>query len=316
VPPYWENTILAPSGPLDGDMVIDNLPVGSVFAFLWNLLVSVSFQFVGFLLTYLLHTTHASKYGSRAGLGVTLIQYGFYLRSAEAQVPIADDSNPLWGWPDVNENGEHGAGAAGTRTAAGMMKRAVPIVARGVVRAIAAYNNGTASVPSNAGPLGPFTTSAENKEPPSPTIPANPSSSNSFTPNDWLSFMLMTMGWFLLITSFLGYWRVKRWERGVQRSVQVNVEREPTPEDLARNVQVLRSLEQAFGISWDAERRAGIGVAPAAAEPQRPVGDGGLFGLHAALNAPTSAPEASNDTAEPVEHTTRQGTRRLFRIQF
>lgn len=296
-------------------MVIDNLPVGSVFAFLWNLLVSVSFQFVGFLLTYLLHTTHASKYGSRAGLGVTLIQYGFYMRSAEAQVPLADDGNSLWGWPDPNENG-----AAGTRTAARMMKQAIPIVARRVVRAVTVYNNGTASVPSNVGPLGPFSTSAEDKGHPSPTIPANPSSSNSFTPNDWLSFILMTMGWFLLITSFLGFWRVKRWERGVQRSVQVNVEREPSPEDLARNVQVLRNLEQAFGISWDAERRAGIGVTPAVAEPpQRTVGDGGLFGLHTALNASTPALEANNATGnatEPVEHTTRQGTRRLFRIQF
>lgn len=41
----------------------------------------MSFQFVGFLLTYLLHTTHAAKNGSRAGLGITLIQYGFYMRS-------------------------------------------------------------------------------------------------------------------------------------------------------------------------------------------------------------------------------------------
>jgi len=30
----------------------------------------------GFILTYILHTTHAAKNGSRAGLGVTLIQLG------------------------------------------------------------------------------------------------------------------------------------------------------------------------------------------------------------------------------------------------
>jgi hypothetical protein len=42
----------------------------------------VSFQFIGFLLTYLLHTTHAARLGSRAGLGVTLIQYGFALLHA------------------------------------------------------------------------------------------------------------------------------------------------------------------------------------------------------------------------------------------
>lgn len=43
----------------------------------------MAFQFVGFLLTYLLHTSHAAKNGSKAGLGITLIQYGLYLRSKE-----------------------------------------------------------------------------------------------------------------------------------------------------------------------------------------------------------------------------------------
>ena len=81
VPPYWETTIHAPSAAnTPGDVIIDSLPTGSLFSFLWNMLVSISFQFVGFLLTYLLHTTHAAKLGSRAGLGITLIQYGFAMR--------------------------------------------------------------------------------------------------------------------------------------------------------------------------------------------------------------------------------------------
>lgn len=76
-------------------MVIDSLPTGSFFSFAWNMLVSVSFQFVGFLLTYLLHTTHAAKLGSRAGLGITLIQYGFSMRSrADEWAGEADG----WGW--------------------------------------------------------------------------------------------------------------------------------------------------------------------------------------------------------------------------
>lgn len=79
-PPYWETTILAPGMSAD-EVFIDGLPVGSVFAFIWNAMISMSFTFVGFLLTYLLHTTHAAKNGSRAGLGITLIQYGFYMRS-------------------------------------------------------------------------------------------------------------------------------------------------------------------------------------------------------------------------------------------
>jgi len=67
-------------------MIIEGLPTGTLFSFLWNMLVSISFQFVGFLLTFLLHTTHAAKYGSRAGLGVTLIQYGFALRT-KVEIP-------------------------------------------------------------------------------------------------------------------------------------------------------------------------------------------------------------------------------------
>ncbi len=46
----------------------------------------MSFQIVGFLLTYLLHTTHAAKNGSRAGLGVTLIQYGFYVKNTSEEI--------------------------------------------------------------------------------------------------------------------------------------------------------------------------------------------------------------------------------------
>jgi len=61
---------------------VDGLPVGSVFSFVWNAMISMSFQIVGFLLTYLLHTTHAAKNGSRAGLGITLVQYGFSMKGA------------------------------------------------------------------------------------------------------------------------------------------------------------------------------------------------------------------------------------------
>ena len=91
VPPYWETTVHAPFTPgAAGDIVVDALPTGSLFSFLWNMLVSISFQFVGFLLTYLLHTTHAARLGSRAGLGVTLIQYGYAIlgsgRGAEGEM--------------------------------------------------------------------------------------------------------------------------------------------------------------------------------------------------------------------------------------
>ncbi|KAG0168359.1 hypothetical protein DFQ28_006694 [Apophysomyces sp. BC1034] len=101
-PPYWQTTIIAPAGM--GDIIlVEGLPVGHLFNFFWNLLVSASFQFVGFMLTYLLHTTHAAKHGSRAGLGVSLVQYGFYIRSRgaledryyddESQPPQNDEAN-------------------------------------------------------------------------------------------------------------------------------------------------------------------------------------------------------------------------------
>jgi len=81
-PPYWETTILAPGLGGPDDVYVDGLPVGSVFSFIWNGMISMSFQLVGFLLTYLLHTTHAAKNGSRAGLGITLVQYGFYMKGS------------------------------------------------------------------------------------------------------------------------------------------------------------------------------------------------------------------------------------------
>lgn len=87
VPPYWETTVHAPSGFHSGsDMIIDDLPSGSLWTFALTLVTSYFFQFVGFLLTYLLHTSHAGMYGSRAGLGLTLIQYGFYSRTAQSGV--------------------------------------------------------------------------------------------------------------------------------------------------------------------------------------------------------------------------------------
>lgn len=66
-------------------MIVDDLPTGSILFFIATAFVSYFFQFVGFVLTYLLHTSHAAKYGSRAGLGLTMIQYGFYSRTAQEE---------------------------------------------------------------------------------------------------------------------------------------------------------------------------------------------------------------------------------------
>jgi hypothetical protein len=94
-PPYWETTILAP-GTFGDEVFVEGLPVGSVFSFVWNAMISMSFQLVGFLLTYLLHTTHAAKNGSRAGLGITLVQYGFTMKG-NAALAAPDSPNDFGG---------------------------------------------------------------------------------------------------------------------------------------------------------------------------------------------------------------------------
>lgn len=104
-PPYWEQTILAP-GLLGDEVYVEGMPVGSFFSFIWNGMISMSFQFVGFLLTYLLHSTHAAKNGSRAGLGITLIQYGFYMKgtsdSAAGGMASSEDGDGYASPPDPN----------------------------------------------------------------------------------------------------------------------------------------------------------------------------------------------------------------------
>lgn len=64
-------------------MLVDDLPTGSILIFVFNLFTSFFFQFIGFVVTYFLSTTHAARYGSRAGLGLTFIQYGAYWRAAQ-----------------------------------------------------------------------------------------------------------------------------------------------------------------------------------------------------------------------------------------
>ena len=103
-PPYWETTILAP-GMNSDEVYINGLPVGSVFSFIWNGMISMSFLFPGFLLTYLLHTTHAAKNGSLAGLGLTLVQYGFYMRGGpESNSDAADPTKYAGGGGDPNSH--------------------------------------------------------------------------------------------------------------------------------------------------------------------------------------------------------------------
>ncbi|KAG8707740.1 hypothetical protein FRC09_001639 [Ceratobasidium sp. 395] len=226
VPPYWETTIIAPSSA-PGELIVDGLPTGSLFSFLWNLLVSMSFQFVGFLLTYLLHTTHAGKYGSRAGLGVTLIQYGFYLRAK------GDDTDDTWGWPDDQAHPSPPKPTFATAAEADKYYSTSPPPGFNGTRT----GNGTMPMAD----VGDSITAA----------------------NDWLSFFLMTIGWFVLLTSLMGYWRVKRWEHGVMRaSAETAQSRQPTEEEIVQDAAILANIERVFGLvtSRADQMRQGMGI--------------------------------------------------------
>lgn len=148
---------------MTGDEVyVDGLPVGSLFSFIWNGMISTSFQLVGFLLTYLLHTTHAAKNGSRAGLGLTLVQYGFFT-----------------GGSSSNSNGD----AANPGQFAG-------------------------SPPDpNSHDFDPNNVNGQD--------PATGSGHTGMSSSDWISYVLMIVGWFILIRAVVDFLRVKRHEKMV-----------------------------------------------------------------------------------------------------
>lgn len=165
-PPYWETTVLSPFSHTGdpNDVFVDGLLVGSFFSFIWNALISMSFQLIGFLLTYLLHTTHAAKHGSRAGLGITLVQYGFQMRyAASGGVSEPGPPNvPTDGVPDHPNSHDfdpnHVSGGSG----------------------------------------------AEHK--------------HALSTTDWLSYVLMIVGWFILIRAASDFMRARRQEALVRSS--------------------------------------------------------------------------------------------------
>ena len=53
-------------------------------------------------------------------------------------------------------------------------------------------------------------------------------------------------GWFLLLSSIIGFWRVKRWERSL-RSVPTPI----TTEDIERDIAIRRNIENVFGFSFN-----------------------------------------------------------------
>ncbi|KAL2009849.1 hypothetical protein VTN00DRAFT_5656 [Thermoascus crustaceus] len=169
-PPYWETTIVAP-GMSSDEVYVDGLPVGSVFSFVWNGMISMSFQLVGFLLTYLLHTTHAAKNGSRAGLGLTLVQYGFYMKgSSESRGP--DPSTDQYIPPPDPNSHDFNPNSVGDNAAA----------------AVGAESQGGSDAIS------------------------------AITTSEWIAYILMIIGWFILIRAVSDFLRARRHEQLVLQS--------------------------------------------------------------------------------------------------
>jgi hypothetical protein len=100
-PPYWETTFFPGAhslvsnsstwtpesenaGPVHS-LVIDELPIGSITGFVWNFVISSTFQFVGFLVTFFLYSTHGAKSGCISGLGISLMRYSLFLFSRISQ---------------------------------------------------------------------------------------------------------------------------------------------------------------------------------------------------------------------------------------
>ncbi|CCM04259.1 uncharacterized protein FIBRA_06426 [Fibroporia radiculosa] len=198
-PAYWEMTVHAPSVlAAAGEMIVDDLPTGSLIFFVSTAFISYFFQFVGFVLTYLLHTTHAAKYGSRTGLGLTMIQYGFYSRTAQ-------------------DEGEGGVGQE------------------------LIYWNATTGLPVvvKQGDAGPALFSNETYMDMSP-------SEMGATSRDWMSILLILLGWFLVLSSIVNFYRVKRWEKSIRDAA------EPPPQTPAEQTQhdadIRRNIERVFGI--------------------------------------------------------------------
>ena len=146
-------------------------------------MISMSFQIVGFLLTYLLHTTHAAKNGSRAGLGINLIQYGFVMRNGASKgappVP-GNPSDPGFAAPQNPNSHDFDPSKVSDSAAA----------------AAAAAMSQASQQASSSGS----------------------SSASSFANSDWLAYALMIVGWFVLIRAVTDFFKARRHEQLVLQS--------------------------------------------------------------------------------------------------
>jgi hypothetical protein len=61
---------------------------------------------------------------------------------------------------------------------------------------------------------------------------------------------MLRQGWFLLLSSIVGYWRVKRWENSIRAANPTHV---VTPQDIERDIAIRRNIENVFGLGFQEE---------------------------------------------------------------
>jgi hypothetical protein len=92
-PTYYDTSITCISE--DGEVLIEGFPVGECHSFIMNMFVSMAFDLLGFLITMLFSTCHASKFGSQVGLGFTMMRFGLEFKlKADGRIPIDEPFNP------------------------------------------------------------------------------------------------------------------------------------------------------------------------------------------------------------------------------
>ena len=129
-------------------------------------MISMAFQLVGFLLTYLLHTTHAARNGSRAGLGITLINYGFTMRKISFQ--RREGSEPTYEQPSDPNSHDFDPTDSTSSTVAAMANSDAP--------------------------------------------------SNSYPAGEWFSYVLLILGWIILIKAITDFIKARRNEQLILQS--------------------------------------------------------------------------------------------------
>lgn len=108
------------------------------------------------------------------------------------------------------------------------------------------------------------------------------------------------IGWFILLTSLLGFWRVKRWERGILSPRRPAVAR--TTEETTRNLALISNIEQAFGVPLISRRdlRAGLGFGRRAGGHEYVVHEEDAAGRTDAGERVPMVPVDENETGQTV----------------